>query len=133
MKSIQLTAWRLTLPSVPRDGTREEIARKVTDSWTKGTKQNYQWMFEQWCSFCHKRGLLVLKICVSNLVEYLDYLQVTHDYAYMTLCMHASAIYSILQPIEQTRASRVPWVKQLLKWGVQKEATSQSLGLIPGM
>ena len=40
-KSIQLTAWRLTSPSVPRVCIREEIARKVTDSGTKGTKQNY--------------------------------------------------------------------------------------------
>ena len=112
-ESIQLTAWRLTLASV-LSGIREEIAWKVTDSWTKGTKHNYQWMFEQWYSFCHKRGLPVLKICVSNVVEYLDYLQMTHDYAYMTLCMHASAICNKLQPTEQTRASIVPLVKQLL-------------------
>ena len=92
-------------------------------------------MFGQWCSWCHKRGLPVLEICVSNLVEYLDYLQLTHDYAYMTLCMHAmtlcihaSAIYSILQPTEQTGTLTAPLVQQLLKGGVQKETTSQSLG-----
>ena len=81
-----------------QSGIREEIARKVTDSWTKGTKQNYQGMFEWWCSFSNERWLPVLKVCVSNLMEYLDYLQVTHDYAYTTLCMHASAFYNILQP-----------------------------------
>ena len=30
-----------------QNGVREEIARKVTDSWTKGTKQNYHQMSEQ--------------------------------------------------------------------------------------
>ena len=98
-----------------QSGIGKEIARKVTDSWTEGTKQNYQQMFEQWCPLCHKRGLLVLKICVINLVDYLVDLQVTHDYAYITLCMHASTICRILQPTEQTRASTVPLVKQLLK------------------
>ena len=29
-----------------QNGIREEIFRKVTDSWTKGTKQNCQQMFE---------------------------------------------------------------------------------------
>ena len=48
-------------------------------------------------------------------MEYLDFLQVSHDYAYMTVCMHASTIWSILQPTEQTRASTTPLVKQLLK------------------
>ena len=85
------------------NGIREEIARKVTDSWTKGTKLNYQWMFEQWCSFCHKRGLPVLTICVNNWIPWL--LQVIHDYAHTTLCIHASAICSILQPTEQKKAS----------------------------
>ena len=98
---------------------RKEIARKVTDPWTKGPKQNYQWMFEQWCSFCSEKGLPVLKVCVSNLVEYLDLLQVNHDYAYTTL--HANAICSILQHIEQTRASAAPLVKQLLKGVFRKK------------
>ena len=30
-----------------QSGIREEIARKVTDSCIKGTKQNYHWMLEQ--------------------------------------------------------------------------------------
>ena len=72
-------------------------------------------MFEQWCPIRHRMGLPVLKVCVSTLVEYLDFLQVTHSYAYMTLCMHASAICSILQPAEQIRVSMAPLVKQLLK------------------
>ena len=67
-------------------------------------------MFEQWCSFCNERGLPVLKICVSNLGGYLGHHEVTHHYAYTTLCMHASAICSILQPTEQTRASTAPLV-----------------------
>ena len=100
---------------------RKEIARKVTDSWTKGNKQNYQWMFEQWCSICHKRMLQVLKICVCNWVEYLDYLQVTHDHAYMTLCMHASSICSILEPKKQIRVSMAPLIKQLLKGVFRKK------------
>ena len=65
-------------------GMREENARKVTDSWTRGIKQNYQRMFEQWCSFCSERGLQVLKVYVSKLVEYQEHLQVTHDYAHST-------------------------------------------------
>ena len=40
---------------------REEIARKVTDSWTRGAKQNYQRMFEQWCCFCNIRDYQSLK------------------------------------------------------------------------
>ena len=54
-------------------------------------------------------------------MEYLDYLQGTHDYGYMTLCMHASAICSILQPTEQTRVSTAPLVKQLLKGVLRKK------------
>ena len=100
---------------------REEIARKTTASWTRGIKQNYQRMFEQWCSSCNERGLSVLKVCVNNLVEYLDHLQVSHDYAYTTLCMHVSAICSILQSTEQTRASTAPLVKQLLMGSFKKK------------
>ena len=81
--------------------------------WDKRTKQNYHQMLEQWCSFCHKRGLAILEICLSDLVEYLDYLQVTLIMP-TWLCMHASAISSILQPTGQTRASMAPLVKQLL-------------------
>ena len=98
-----------------QSGIREGIDRKVTDSSTKGTKQNYPWMFEQWCSFCNERGSPVLKVCMSKLVEYLDHFQVPHDYAYTTLCIHASAICHILQLTEYMRASTAPLVKQLLK------------------
>ena len=98
-----------------QSGIREEIARKVTDSWTRGTKQNYQWMFEQWCSFCHKRRLPVLEVCVSTLLEYLDFLQVTYNYVYMTLCMHSSTICRILQSTEQIRVSVALLAKQVLK------------------
>ena len=110
-----------------QSGIREEIARKVTDSWTSGTKLNYQRMFEQWCSFCNERGLPVLKVYVRNLVEYLDHFHVTHDYAYTTLCMHASAICSILQPTEQTRASTAPLVKQLLREVFRKKPSARVL------
>ena len=107
-----------------KSGIREEIARKVTDSWTRGTKQNYQKMFEQWCSFCNERGLPALKVCVNNLEEYLDHLQVTHDYAYTYAyqCIHISAICSILLSREQTRASTAPVVKQLLTGVFRKKA-----------
>ena len=108
-------------------GIKEESARKVTDSWIKRTKQNYQWMFEHWWSLCHKRGLPFLTICVDNLVEYLDYLQVTHDYAYMTLCMPASAICRILQPTGQTRVSMAPLVEQLLKGVFRKKTPARVL------
>ena len=57
---------------------------------------------------------------MSSLVEYLNYLQVTHDYAYTTLCMHASAICSILQPTEQTSVLIAPLIEWLLK-GVFRE------------
>ena len=106
-------------------GIRKAIARKVTDPLTKGTKQNYQQMFEQWFYFCHQRGLPVFKVCVSNLVEYLDHLQVTHDYAFMTLCIHASAICSIFQPTEQTRASTAPLVKQLPQGVLRMKPTAR--------
>ena len=72
-------------------------------------------MFEEWCSFCHKKGSLVLKICVNNLVEYLDSLQEIHDYAFTTLCMHASTIWSIVQPTDQSGASMTSLFKQPLK------------------
>ena len=106
---------------------REDIARKVTDSWTKGTKQNYQQMFKQWCSFWNERRPPVLKVFVSNLVEYLHHLQVTHDYAYTTLGMNASAICSILQLTKQTRASTSPLFKQLLKGMFRKKPPSRVL------
>ena len=48
-------------------------------------------------------------------MEYLNYPQVTHDCAYTTLYIHASAICSIFKPTEQARASAIPVVKQLLK------------------
>ena len=48
-------------------------------------------------------------------MECLDLFQVPHDYVHMILCMHASAICSILQPTKQTRDSVVLIVKQLLK------------------
>ena len=83
------------------NGIRREIARKVTDSWTKGTKQNYQQMFKHWCSFCHKRGLQVLEICVNNLVEYLDLLQET-----LLLCLHNS-VYACQCHMQCTAACRV--------------------------
>ena len=38
-----------------------------------------------------------------------------------TLCMYATAIFSIVQPTEQTRASTVPLVKQLLKGVFRKK------------
>ena len=60
MKSIQLTDSRLTSPSLPRVALEKKLPG--TDSWTRGTKQNYQGMFEQWCSFCNERGLPVLKV-----------------------------------------------------------------------
>ena len=109
---ITICAW---------NGMEEGIARKVTDFWTRGTKQNYQRMFEQLCSFCNERGLPVIKVCVRNLVEYLGHLQVTHNNAYTTLCMHASAICSILQPMVQTRVSTAPLVKQLLRGVFRKK------------
>ena len=105
-----------------QNGIRSDIARKVTDSWTNGTNKNYQQMHEEWCSFCHQRGLPVLKVCVSNLVEYLNQLQVNHDYDYITLCMHVSAICSILQPTQQTRASTAPLLRQLLKKMFRKKS-----------
>ena len=66
------------------------------------------------------RGLPVLEIYMSSLSEYLEFLKVSHDYAYMTLYIHASAIYSSLQPTELTRASMASLVKQLLKGAIGK-------------
>ena len=45
----------------------EEIAKKVTNIRTKEAKQHYQQMFEQWCSFCHRRELPVLKSLCEQL------------------------------------------------------------------
>ena len=101
MRSIHLTASRLTSPSVPRMTSGGKLPGKSLTP-------------EQWCYFCNERVLPILKVCVSNLVEYLDYLQVTHDYAYTTLCMHASAICSIVQPTEHTKTSTAPLVKYLI-------------------
>ena len=110
---------------------REEIARKVTESWTKGTEQNYQWLFEQWCSFCHKRGLPVLQICEHNLVEYNDYL---HD---SWLCLHDSVcipvscvVYSSLQ--NRQGPQQHPWSNNSLK-GCSERSHQPESGLIPGM
>ena len=64
--------------------------------------------------------LPVLKVCVRNLVNYLNFWQVTHNYAYTMLCIHVSAICSIPQPTEQMRASTAPLVRQLLNGGSWK-------------
>ena len=48
-------------------------------------------------------------------MEYSYFLQINHDYSYRMLSMHASAIYSICQPTQQTMASSAPFVQQLLK------------------
>ena len=37
----------------------------------------------------------------------------THGYVYITVCMYASVICSILQPAEQTKASTAPLVKHI--------------------
>ena len=57
----------------------------------------------------------MLNIWVSDLVEYLDFLHANYGYSFKTLSIHASVLCSILQPIEQTRASTAAIVKQLLK------------------
>ena len=122
MRELFLTALRLISPSV---FIQKEISRKFTDSWTKGTKQNYQWMFEQWHSFCCERGLPVLEVSVSNLVNYLNFLQITKDYAYRTLFMHPSAICSIFQPTKEMKASTAPLIRQLLKGVFRKNPSAK--------
>ena len=54
-------------------------------------------------------------------MEYLDFLEVTQNHAYINLCIHASAFCGILQPTEQPRASTEPLVKQLLKGVLRKK------------
>ena len=76
-------------------GIREEIARKVTDYWTKETSRTASRCLNSVFLFHYRRELPILNICVNNLVEHLVYFQVTHAYTYPTLCIHASAICSI--------------------------------------
>ena len=54
----------------------------------------------------------MFKVCASDLVMYIIFLHVKHDYSYKILSMHARAIWSMLQPTEHTS---VPIVWQLLK------------------
>ena len=63
----------------------------------------------------YQKGLTTLQTCVSELVDYMDFLQINHEYSFRMLSMYASAISSILWPTEQTRTSAVSIVQQLLK------------------
>ena len=72
-------------------------------------------MVKHWSPFCKQKGLSSLDVCVSDLVEYLDLLQVNHDYFYRKLSMYVSVICSILWPTEQTRSSSASSVWQFLK------------------
>ena len=110
MRDIKLIAWKLSSHSIP--GVELQTAEKMTDSWTT----NYQWISKHQCSFHNKKGLPTLEVSVSDLVEYLDFLQVNHDYCYGMLNMHASVIRNILQPTEQTMASSVPIFWHCCKW-----------------
>ena len=89
---ITICAW---------NGIREEISRMVTDSGQKEPSRTTSGYLNSGLLSAIRGHYQSLEICVSNLVEYFDYLQVTHDYAYTTLCMHASAICSILQPTDR--------------------------------
>ena len=55
----------------------------------------------------------MIEVHVSDLVEYFTFLQVNHTCAYRTLSMDASAVCSILQAMEQMRASKAPFIKKL--------------------
>ena len=72
-------------------------------------------MYEQWCFFCHPKGLPVLEVHIYDLIEYLYVLLVSDDYAYKVLYMHASTAHSILQLVEQKGDLMIPIVRQLLK------------------
>ena len=128
----QMTAWWLTSPSLSRVESKKKLPGKSLTPGQKVTNQNYQQIFEQRCSFCHERGLPFLKICVNNLTDYLDHLQVTHDYAYTTLCIHASTICSIFQPVEQQRPQQYPWSNRPLRRCSGRSHQPES-GQTPGM
>ena len=73
--------------SMPGIASEKKLSGESMTPGQKEPSKTCQLTFEQWCSFCHEKGLLVLEVCVNTLVEYLDFLQVTHDYVYTTLCM----------------------------------------------
>ena len=52
---------------------------------------------------------------VSDLVRFLNFLLVNHDYGYRILSIHANVICSILEPTEQMSASTAPIIKWLLR------------------
>ena len=81
-------------------------------------------MFEHWYSFCHQMGLSTPKLHVIDLVEYLDFLQISHDFSDRKLYIHASATCIILQPINQMRALTAPIEKLFLKGAFRKNTPS---------
>ena len=104
IKDIQLTTLTPVSPSVSKVPLQRKLPGK---SLTSGLKKPSRTTNDSLNSgvISVSKELPIFEAHVSDLVEYLDFLQVTHDYAYKMLCMHASTICSILQPTECMRDS----------------------------
>ena len=116
-----------------RNGVAEETPRKIRDSLIKGTSENYQWMFKCWNSFHYQRGLSTLGICVSDLMECLDFLKVNHNCSCKILSMHASSIYSILQCIQSRQGLQHNPLPETSSKGYSGRIHLLGYGLRPGM
>ena len=69
-ESIQLTAWKLTSPSVPRLASERKLPGKSLTPGQEVPSRTTRRCLNKWCSFCNARGLSILKVCVTTLVEY---------------------------------------------------------------
>ena len=133
MITIQVDCLEAHITICTQSCIREEIAKEV--HWLLDKRYQAEIPEDVWTVgvlSVMKKGLLILKVCVSNLVEYLDHLQVTHNCAYTTL-MYAWQCHPVAHSSLQnkTRASTAPLVKQLLKGVFRKKLIRKSLGWHP--
>ena len=72
-------------------------------------------MFEHLCFFYNQKGLPTLENCVSDLVKYLDFLQVNLDYScrmlsmyVMVICLQHTSAYRADKGLIRAHCLRVP-------------------------
>ena len=85
-------------------------------------------MFEHWYSSHHQRGITMLEIHMSNLVKYLDFLQVKHLFSQGTQNRHATAICNILDTQRTDDGFNSTYLETAPKRGVQEKSTTKGMG-----
>lgn len=112
----------LLMQSVANQGVPEGAAALILESWSEGTRKQYNNVLKKWESFCGKEEINVLQTSVDKVLLFLSEL-FDSGVGFSAINTARSALSAILPPVDGRPVGEHPLVSRLLK-GVKAKRPS---------